>query len=38
MEKYMDLKFILKKTKSPTYAELLADRGHPGPNVFQIYY
>lgn len=29
----MDLRSILKKTKSPTYAELLADRGHPGPNV-----
>ena len=28
----MDLRFILK-IKSPTFAELLTDRGHPGPNI-----
>lgn len=29
----MGLKFILK-TKSSTFAELFADRGHPGPKIF----
>jgi hypothetical protein len=28
----MVLRFILK-TKSSTFAELLADRGHPGPKI-----
>ena len=28
----MGLKFI-HKTKSSTFAELLADRGHPGPKI-----
>jgi hypothetical protein len=26
-------KYFLK-TKSPTFAELLADRGHPSPKIF----
>ncbi len=29
----MVLKYFLK-TKSPTFAELLADRGHPSPKIF----
>ncbi len=29
----MDLRFF-HKTKSPTYVELFADRGHPGPKIF----
>jgi hypothetical protein len=28
-------KYFLK-TKSPTFAELLADRGHPGPKIFKL--
>lgn len=32
----MDLKFI-HKTKSPTFVELLADRGHPGPKFYRNY-
>jgi hypothetical protein len=28
----MDLRFI-HKTRSSTFAELLADRGHPGPKI-----
>jgi hypothetical protein len=31
----MASKYFLK-TKSPTFAELLADRGHPGPKIFKL--
>jgi hypothetical protein len=25
-----------RNTKSPTFAELFADRGHPGPKIFKL--
>lgn len=31
----MDLRYS-RKTKSPTFVELSADRGHPGPNVLKL--